>query len=94
MAIGQRPLVSFAIANNVLTPNIRATDLGISPRAIVTITWNNSENLEDESFGMKHLKRCSYTIPKSPPKNKWGVMTKVWAYKVLSRTKNRWKDKV
>jgi hypothetical protein len=26
-----KPLVSFAIANNLLTPNIRAINLGISP---------------------------------------------------------------
>jgi len=39
----KRPLMSFAIANNLLTPNIRATDLGISPWTI----WNNSKNHED-----------------------------------------------
>jgi hypothetical protein len=87
MAIGQRPLVSFAIANNLLTPSNRAIDLGISPQTTTTTIWNNSENLKDGSFGMKHHKRCSYTILKSPPKDKWGIMAKAWANKNLSRIK-------
>jgi hypothetical protein len=69
--------VSFAIANNLLAPSIRATDLGISLQATITTTWNNSKNLEDGSFGMKHLERCSYTILESPPINKWGAVVKV-----------------
>jgi hypothetical protein len=67
--------MSFTIANNLLAPNTKATDLKISPRTITTIQ-NNSENLEDGSFDMKHFERYSYTIPKSPPKDKWGVMIK------------------
>jgi hypothetical protein len=63
--------VSFAIANNLLTPNIRAIDLRISPQAIVVVTtWNNFKNLKDGSFNMKHLERYSYTIPKNPPEDK------------------------
>jgi hypothetical protein len=53
----------------------------------MVVTWNNFENLEDGSFGMKHFERCSYTIPKNPSKDKWGVVVKVWANKVLSMTK-------
>jgi hypothetical protein len=30
---------------------------------------------------MKHLERCSYTIPKKPPKDKWGIVVKAWAKK-------------
>jgi len=36
---------------------------------------------------MKHPKRCSYTIPKSPPEDKQGAVAKAWANKVLFRTK-------
>jgi hypothetical protein len=36
---------------------------------------------------MKHLERCSYTIPKSPPENQWGAMAKAWANKVRTNTK-------
>jgi hypothetical protein len=40
--------MSFAIANNLLTPNVRATDLGISPWAtVITTSYNNFENLKD-----------------------------------------------
>jgi hypothetical protein len=28
---------------------------------------------------MKHLERCSYTIPENLFKNKWGVVAKAWA---------------
>jgi len=59
MPIGQRPLMSFTITNNLLALSIRATDLGISPHATTTTTRNNSENLEDGSYGMKHLDICS-----------------------------------
>jgi hypothetical protein len=79
--------VSFAIANNLLAPNIRATNLGIFPGTTIIATWNNSENPKDESFGMNHSKRCSYTIPESPSKGKQGGMVKAWANKVLSKTK-------
>jgi hypothetical protein len=79
--------MSFAITNNLLVLNIKATKLGISPRAIVTIAWNNFQNPKDGSFGMKHLKIYSYTIPKNPPENKWGVVVKAWANKIPSRTK-------
>jgi hypothetical protein len=51
--------MSFAIANNLLAHNTRAMDLGISPQTTIAITWNNFENPEDGSFGMKHLKKCS-----------------------------------
>jgi hypothetical protein len=53
-----------------LTLSIRAIDLRISPRAIIIIAWNNFENLEDASSDMNHPKKCSYTIPESPPENK------------------------
>jgi hypothetical protein len=39
--------MSIIVANNLLTPNTKAIDLGISPRAITIVMWNNSENLED-----------------------------------------------
>ncbi len=42
--IGQRPLMSFAIANNLLAHGTKATDLGISPHATATILWTNSKN--------------------------------------------------
>ncbi len=87
MAIGQRPLVSFTIANNLLAPSTKAIDLGISPRTIVTIAWNNFKNFEDGSFGMKRPKRYSYTILDNPPEDKWGVIAKAWANKVVSRKK-------
>jgi len=85
--IGQRPLVFFDIANNLLTPDIEATDLGISSHAIITITLNNSKNPKDGSFSMEHPNRCSYTIPNIPLEDKWGIMVKAWVNKVLSRTK-------
>lgn len=47
MTIGWRPLMSFPITNNLLTPSIRAINLGISPRAITVVAWNNFENLKD-----------------------------------------------
>jgi hypothetical protein len=87
MAIRRRPLVSFAIANNLLAPNIRATNLGTSALTIATPIWNNSKNPEDWSFGMKHRKRCSYTILESPFEDKWGIMVRAWANKILYRTK-------
>jgi hypothetical protein len=71
----------------MLTPKTRAIDFGISPRAIVVVTWNNYENLEDGSFGRKHFSRCSYTIPKNPPKDKWGTMAKAWENKILFKIK-------
>jgi len=37
MAIGQRPSMSFAIPNNMLTPSTKATNQGISPRATTTV---------------------------------------------------------
>lgn len=48
--------MSFAIANNLITLNTRATDLEISPRVTLVTIWNNFENLKDEPFGMKHPK--------------------------------------
>jgi hypothetical protein len=63
--------MSFAIANNQLVPNTKATNLRVSPRTTTT-TQNNFENLKDGSFSMKHFERCSYTILESPSKNKWG----------------------
>jgi len=65
--------MSFAIANNLLAHNTKATDLGISPQTIMAVAWNNSENLKDGSSSMKHLEICSYTILEKPPKNKWGA---------------------
>ncbi len=59
MPIEQRPLMSFTITNNLLALSIKATDLRISPHATITTTWNNAENLEDGSYGMKHLEICS-----------------------------------
>ncbi len=47
--------MSFAIANNLLTPNIKATNLRISPQVIITIIWNNFENFKDASSNMKEL---------------------------------------
>jgi hypothetical protein len=66
---------------------MRATDLGITPRATKAIAWNNFGNLEDGSFNMKHLKRCSYTIIEIPPEYKWGEVAKAWVNKILFRTK-------
>jgi len=34
--------VSFAIANNLLAPTIKAIDLEVSPWATVAAAWNNS----------------------------------------------------
>ncbi len=87
MAIKRRPLISFAIANNLLAPSTRATDLGISPQVTIATIWNNFENPKDGSFSMKHFEKCSYTIPESSPKDKWGVVAKAWANKVLFKTK-------
>jgi hypothetical protein len=36
---------------------------------------------------MKHLERCSNSILKSQPEDKWGAMVKVSINKVLSRRK-------
>jgi hypothetical protein len=36
---------------------------------------------------MKHLEKCSYTIPKNPFKGKLEKMVKTWANKILSKTK-------
>jgi hypothetical protein len=36
---------------------------------------------------MKHLKRCSYTIPESPLEDKWGAMAKAWVNITLFKTK-------
>jgi len=85
--IRQRPLVSFAIANNLLTPSTKATDLGISSWTIITTIWNNFENPEDGSSSMKHLEICSYTIPKNPLDDKWGTKAQAWANIILSKTK-------
>jgi hypothetical protein len=50
--------MSFAIINNFLVPNIKATNLGIL--SWVTIeTYNKFKNPKDGSFGVKHPKRCS-----------------------------------
>lgn len=62
----------FAITNNLLAPNTRTTKLGISPQAITTITWNNSENPKDGSSSMG----CLYTIPESSHEDKSGVVVK------------------
>jgi hypothetical protein len=53
MAICQRPPMSFTIANNLLAPNTKAVDIGISPRT-TTIAWNTSKNVEDGLFSMNH----------------------------------------
>jgi hypothetical protein len=79
--------MSFAIANNLLTPNIKAINPRIFPRTIAVIAWNNFGNLEDGFSSMKHPKKCSYTILESPVEDKWGEMVKVWANKFLSRIK-------
>jgi len=79
--------MSFAITNNLITANIKATNLRISSRATTLVAWNNSENLKDGYFNMKLPKRCSYTIPKNPSKDKWGGVVKAWANKVLCKTK-------
>jgi hypothetical protein len=79
--------MSFAIANNLFTLNIRAIDLGISPQAIATIAWNNFKNHEDGSSSMKHFERCSYTIQESPLEDKCGAMVKAWVNIILSKTK-------
>jgi hypothetical protein len=65
--------MSFIITNNLLTPNTKAR-----PKDIPTCNNNleNFENPKDGSFGMKHLKSCSYTIPKNPSKDKWGAVAK------------------
>jgi hypothetical protein len=51
--------MSFAIANNLLAPSIRATYLRISPWATIIVAWNNFENLEDGFSNMKYHERCS-----------------------------------
>jgi hypothetical protein len=87
MIIGRKPLVFFAIANNLLAPSTRATDLGISPQATIAASWNNFKNPKDGSSSMKHFERCSYTILESPPENKWEIAVKAWTNKILSKTK-------
>jgi hypothetical protein len=57
MTIGQRFLVSFTIVNNLPALSTKAIDLRISPHVTIVATWNNSKNLKDESFGVKHPKR-------------------------------------
>jgi hypothetical protein len=47
--------MSFAIANNLLAPNIMATNLKISPQVRIIIVWNNFENFKDVSSNMKQL---------------------------------------
>ncbi len=71
----------------MLDPNTRAIDLVISPQTTTITTWNNSKNPKDGSSGMKHLERCSYTIPKNPHENKWGVVAKAWAKTSYARQK-------
>jgi hypothetical protein len=44
MSIKQKLLVPFAIANNLLAPSTKATNLRISPHAIIAIAWINSKN--------------------------------------------------
>jgi hypothetical protein len=66
--------MSFAIANNMLTPSTMVIDLKIShqtqqPGIILKKT-------EDGSSSMKHPKKCSYTIPKNPLEDKQGAMAK------------------
>jgi hypothetical protein len=78
--------MSFAIINNLLTTTTRATNLEISPQTTIAITLNNFENPEDGSFNMKHPEICSYTIPESPLKDKWGAMAKAWVNRILFRT--------
>jgi hypothetical protein len=53
--IRQRPLVSFAIANNLLAPSIKAIDLRISPQVIALVACNSFEKFEDMSFGLSAL---------------------------------------
>jgi len=50
---------------------------------------------------MKHLERCSYTIPENLFKNKWGVVAKAWANNPIQNQngfkliiQNSWRDKV
>jgi hypothetical protein len=51
---------------------------------------------------MKHPDICSYTIPNIPLEDKWGVLVKTWANKILSKikgvlrfiVKNKWRDMV
>jgi hypothetical protein len=76
----------FCHCQQSASPNTKATYLIISPQATTT-TWNNSKNLEDRSFGMKHPEKRSYTIPESSLENKWGGMAKAWVNKVLFMTK-------
>jgi hypothetical protein len=64
--------VSFAIANNLLAPSTKATDLGTSLQAIVVGAWNNFENLEDGSFGMKHHDKMLIYHPRKPTQRKMG----------------------
>jgi hypothetical protein len=74
--IRQRPPMSFAIANNLLAPNIKAIDLRISPWAITLITYNSFEKFENGSFGMKYFEKCSLTILDSPFEGKWEILAK------------------
>jgi hypothetical protein len=85
--IRQKPLEPFAITNNLLTPNAKATDLGISPWATTPGAWNNFEKFEDGSFNMNHHERCLLTILDTPLENKWKAMAIVSINKVLSKTK-------
>jgi len=77
----------FTIANDLLTLNTRATDLRITPQAIVVGAWNNFENLKDGSSGIRHPERCSYVILDNPLEDKWGVVVKAWVNRILSKTK-------
>jgi hypothetical protein len=56
MAIGKKPPMSFAIANNMLAPNIKAANLRISPQVTTIITWIHFENPKDGSFGKNILR--------------------------------------
>jgi hypothetical protein len=55
ITIGRRPLMSLAIAINLLTPSIKVIDLMISPQATIVVTWNNSKNLESR---LQSLSTC------------------------------------
>jgi hypothetical protein len=54
MTIGRKPPMSFAIANNLLTPSTEATYLRISPQTTVTTIWNNFEKHEDGFSSMMY----------------------------------------
>jgi hypothetical protein len=57
----------FAITNNTLTSNIKSIILKMSPRATIAI-WNNSKDVKDGSFGMKHFKNH----PRKPTQKQMG----------------------